>query len=208
MRSARSSEEIPVLDVLGASWECWGPWQRLANLQTSPWMIGPHTYSMTIKKLAETGEMAYQHQALKIFQEAKRYYDLHYHGREEVFTQQWVPGWPADSYCRCYSPQDVRSGCKHRALVKDKVRRPNQQPRKTSEKMADQSSTMVDLTGGDEVKEMDSPLTLDDWDQWINPRSDADPIVLRNYSLRFSLLFTISNKGMWIIHSTAEVVSL
>ena len=91
---------------------------------------------------------------------------------------------------------------------KDKVRHPNQQPRKTSEKMADQSSTMVDLTGGDEVKEMDSQLTLDDWDQWINPRSDDDPIVLRNYSLRFSLLFIISNKEMWIIHSTAEVVSL
>lgn len=64
---------------------------------------------------------------------------------------------------------------------KEKVRRPNQQPRKVYEKKAGQSSTMVDLTGGDDMEQVDPQLTLDDWDQWINPcdDDDDDPIVLQ-----------------------------
>ena len=39
---------------------------------------------------------------------------------------------------------------------------------------------MVDLTEGDEMEQVDAQLTLDDWDQWINPHDgDDDPTVLQ-----------------------------
>ena len=62
---------------------------------------------------------------------------------------------------------------------KDKIRRPNQQPRKVYEKKSGQSSTTVDLTADDEMPEIDPELTLDDWDEWMNPHDHDDPIVLQ-----------------------------
>ena len=58
---------------------------------------------------------------------------------------------------------------------KDKLRRPNQQPRKAYEKRSGQSSATIDITGDEETPEIE--LTLDDWDKWMRT-DDEEPIEL------------------------------
>ena len=58
---------------------------------------------------------------------------------------------------------------------KDKLRRPNQQPRKAYEKQSGQSSATIDITGDEETPEIE--LTLDDWDEWMRT-DDEEPIEL------------------------------
>ena len=58
---------------------------------------------------------------------------------------------------------------------KDKLRHPNQQPRKAYGKQSGQRSATIDITGDEESPEIE--LTLDDWDEWMRT-DDEEPIEL------------------------------
>ena len=93
--------------------------------------------------------------------------------REEIVTQQWAPD---DLLALTVDPIPLKSFNPDASIElwwKDKLRRPNQQPRKAYEKQSGQSSATIDITGDEETPEIE--LTLDDWDEWIRT-DDEEPI--------------------------------